>query len=159
MPPALGDGTMSRVLALDLGSRRIGVAVSDDARTVATPITTLARRGDRPKLHREVAELVAEWEAGVVLLGLPVALDGTLGPAAQAVLTERDELAAVVAVPVEVHDERMTTKIADRALRERGDLDGPARRKVVDMVAATVILQDWLDRGRGASAREGTTRT
>ena len=146
-----------RVLALDLGSKRIGVAVSDAGRTVATPIATLERHGDRPRLHREIAELVAEWDAGLLLLGFPIALDGSVGPAAQAVLAERDELAAVVAVPVEVHDERLTTRIADRALRERGDLDGRARRKVVDMVAAAVILQDWLDHaGHPTRHEEGT---
>ncbi len=141
-----GDVT-GRVLALDLGSQRIGVAVSDDARTVATPVATVFRHADRPRLHRELAELVAEWDAGLVLLGLPIALDGSIGPAAQAVLEERDALAGVVGVPVEVHDERLTTRIADRALRERGDLDARARRKVVDQVAASVILQDWLDHG------------
>ena len=136
-----------RVLALDLGSKRIGVAVSDDAGTVATPVATLERHPDTPRLHREIAELVREWEAGMVLLGLPVALDGSLGPAATNVLAERDQLAAVVGVPVEVHDERLTTRIADKALQERGDLDSRARRKLVDQVAAAVILQDWLDRG------------
>lgn len=140
-----------RVLALDLGSKRIGVAVSDDDGTVATPIATLERSRDRPRQHREIADLVAEWEAGMLLLGLPVALDGSMGPAAQAVLAEREELARVVAVPVEVHDERMTTRIADRALRERGDLDARARRQVVDQVAAAVILQDWLDRRRSGN--------
>ena len=146
-----------RVLALDLGSKRIGVAVSDAGRTVATPIATLERHGDRPRLHREIAELVAEWDAGLLLLGFPIALDGSVGPAAQAVLAERDELAAVVGVPVELHDERLTTRIADRALRERGDLDGRARRKVVDMVAAAVILQDWLDHaGHPTRHEEGT---
>lgn len=140
-----------RVLALDLGSKRIGVAVSDDGGTVATPIATLERSRDRPRQHREIADLVAEWEAGMLLLGLPVALDGSLGPAAQAVLAEREELAQVVAVPVEVHDERMTTRIADRALRARGDLDARARRQVVDQVAAAVILQDWLDRQRSGN--------
>ena len=142
------------MLALDLGSKRIGVAVSDDARTVATPVATVARHGDRPRLHRELAELVAEWDAGLLLLGLPIALDGSIGPAAQAVLVERDELAAVVGVPVEVHDERLTTRIADRALRERGDLDARARRKLVDQVAASVILQDWLDHGSGVPGQE-----
>jgi putative Holliday junction resolvase len=134
-----------RVLALDLGSRRIGVAVSDSDGRVATPVGTLERHGDRQRLHREIAELVGEWEADLLLLGLPVDLEGKVGPAAAAVLAERDELAAVVPVPVEVHDERMTTKIADRALRKRGDLDGRARRAVIDQVAASVILQDWLD--------------
>jgi len=134
-----------RVLALDLGKRRIGVAVSDGAGRVATPVTVLERHRDRPRLHREIASLVADYDAELLLLGLPIDLAGKEGPAAVDVRAERDELAAVVGVPVEVHDERLTTRIADRALRERGDLDGRARRKVVDMVAAAVILQDWLD--------------
>lgn len=141
-----------RVLALDLGARRIGVAVSDTAGRVATPILVLDRHRDRPRLHREIADLVAEWEADLVVVGLPIDLQGQVGPAAVGVLAERDELAAVVGVPVEVYDERMTTRIADRALRERGDLDGRARRKVVDMMAAAVILQDWLDRGTSGGA-------
>jgi putative Holliday junction resolvase len=115
---------------------------------VATPVVVLDRQRDRPRQHREIAELVQEWEAELVLVGLPIDLQGEVGPAATAVLAERDELAAVVGVPVLAHDERLTTRIADRALRERGDLDGRARRKVVDMVAAAVILQDWLDRTR-----------
>lgn len=137
-----------RVLALDLGARRIGVAVSDGDGRVATPITTLQRHRDRSRLHREIRDLVREWEAELLLLGLPIDLEGRVGPAARDVLAERDELAAIVEVPVEVHDERLTTRIADRALRERGDLDSRARRKKVDMVAASVILQDFLDRRR-----------
>ncbi|CAN5641609.1 Holliday junction resolvase RuvX [soil metagenome] len=140
------------MLALDLGSKRIGVAVSDSDGRVATPVLVVERHKDRPRLHRELAELVAEWDAELVLLGLPVDLAGELGPAARGVLAERDELVKVLGVPVEVHDERMTTRIADRALRERGDLDGRARRKVVDMMAAAVILQDWLDRGAAGEA-------
>lgn len=137
-----------RVLALDLGAKRIGVAVSDSDGRLATPVATLERHRDRPRLHREIAELVMEWEAELVLLGLPIDLRGEVGPAAEAVLAERDEMAAVLPVPVEVHDERLSTRIAERALRERGDLTGKDRRTVVDMTAAAVILQDWLDRRR-----------
>jgi putative Holliday junction resolvase len=137
-----------RVLALDLGAKRIGVAVSDSDGRVATPVTVIQRHSDRPRLHRELVELVREWEADLVLLGLPIDLAGEVGPAASAVLAEREELAAVMPVPVEVHDERLTTRIADRALQERGDMDSRERRKVVDMVAASVILQDWLDARR-----------
>ena len=144
-----------RVLALDLGSKRIGVAVSDDDQRVATPIATIERTRDTPAVHRQVVDLVREWEAGLLLLGLPIALDGSIGPAATAVLAERDQLAAVVGVPVEVHDERMTTRLADQALRERGDLDGRARRQVIDQMAAAVILQDWLDH-RPDPSSEGT---
>lgn len=138
-----------RVLALDLGAKRIGVAISDSDGRVATPVTTIQRHNDRPRLHREIAQMVKDWDAELLLLGLPIDLAGKVGPAAQAVLAERDQLAAVVSVPVEVHDERLTTRIADKALQERGDMDSRARRKVVDMVAASVILQDWLDRGAG----------
>ena len=148
-----------RVLALDLGSKRIGVAVSDDAQRVATPIGTIARHPDTPRLHREIADLVQEWEAGMLLLGLPIALDGSVGPAAAAVLAERDQLAEVVPVPVVVHDERMTTRIADRSLRERGDLDAAARKQVIDQVAATIILQDWLDHGPHDEAAEEAARS
>lgn len=141
-----------RVLALDLGARRIGVAVSDTDGRVATPVLVLERHRDTPRLHREIADLVAEWDAELLLLGLPIDLQGDVGPAAAGVLAERDALASVVGVPVAVHDERLTTRIADRALRARGDLDGRARRKVVDMVAAAVILQDWLDRRAAGDA-------
>lgn len=142
-----------RVLALDLGARRIGVAVSDSAGRVATPVQVVERPRDTARLHRQIAGLVADWEAELVLVGLPVDLAGHQGPAATGVLAERDELAAALPVPVEVHDERLTTRIAERSLREGGHLDGRARRKVVDMVAAAVILQDWLDRRAAARAR------
>jgi len=139
-----------RVMGIDLGSRRIGVAVSDSDGRVATPLTVVERHRDRQRVHRTIAELAREWEVDQVVVGLPIDLSGQVGPAASAVLEECDLLAAAVGVPVVTHDERMTTRIADRALRERGDLDGRDRRKVVDMVAASVILQDWLDQQRGA---------
>ena len=134
-----------RALALDLGDRRIGVAVSDADERFASPVTVLERTRDRQRLHREIAALVEEWEAGVLVVGLPLSLDGGRGPAAVKVEAEAAELADVVGVPVELHDERLSTVTAERLLKER-DLDGRARRKVVDMVAASVILQDWLDR-------------
>ncbi len=138
-----------RALALDLGSRRIGVAVSDAAGVLATPLTVLARSSDRRRDHARIAELVAEEEVGVVVVGLPLSLDGHEGAAAQAARGEAAELAESLAVPVVVHDERLTTMTANRLLTEAG-LDGKARRKVVDQVAASVLLQAWLD---GASSR------
>ncbi|CAN5815594.1 Holliday junction resolvase RuvX [soil metagenome] len=143
-----------RVLALDLGSRRIGVAVSDSEGRVATPIEVVERPRHTSQLHCQIAGLVADWEVELVLVGLPVDLEGRLGPAATGVLAEREELAAALSVPVEVHDERLTTRIAERALREQGGLDGRARRKVLDMVAAAVILQDWLDRSTADAPSE-----
>ena len=138
---------MSRVLALDLGTRRIGVAVSDAGRVLASPRTTIQRSGDRAGDHRVIAGLVADEEAEVVVVGLPRSLDGTLGPAARAVLEEVDELAAVLPVPVVTHDERFTTVTAHDQLRAAG-MGGRRRAAVVDQQAATVLLQSWLDTTR-----------
>jgi putative pre-16S rRNA nuclease len=134
-----------RVLALDLGSKRIGVAVSDGSGTIATPLVVVTRSGDRALDHRRIAALVAEQEAERVVVGLPLSLDGRRGPAADAAQTEVELLAAALPVPVETFDERLTTVTAERVLVEAG-LRAEARRKVVDKVAAAVILQAWLDR-------------
>jgi putative Holliday junction resolvase len=141
------------VLGLDLGCKRIGVAVSDADEVLASPFGTLARSGDRRRDHRAIAALVAEEEAGCVVVGLPLSLDGTDGPAAEAARAEVDELAAGLAVPVVLHDERLTTVEAHRRLAEQG-LDERARRKVVDQVAAAVMLQAWLDARRAQPGRE-----
>lgn len=133
-----------RVLALDLGSRRIGVAVSDPGGTIASPYEVIERSGDHDRDHRRVAELVEETGVGRVLVGLPLSLDGSVGPAARAVLGEVEELTVALDVAVETYDERLTTVTADRLLMAQG-LKAPARRKVVDKVAAAVFLQAWLD--------------
>jgi putative Holliday junction resolvase len=135
------------VLALDLGSKRIGVAVSDAGGVLATPRTTVERSGDRARDHSRIADLVAEEEAGTVVVGLPLSLDGHTGPAAAAVLAEVAELAAVLAVPVVTHDERLTTVTAHEQLRAAG-MGGRRRRSVVDQQAAAVLLQSWLDAKR-----------
>ena len=139
-----------RVLALDLGTKRIGVAVSDRSGTIATPLTVVARSGRVATDHARIAALVAEEEAERVVVGLPLSLDGRLGPAAKAAQGEIDLLAAVLPVPVESFDERLTTVTADRALMEAG-MRAEGRRRLVDKVAAAVMLQAWLDRRAGAS--------
>ena len=141
--------TARRVLGLDLGSKRIGVAVSDRSGTIAGPLTVLQRTGDPARDRLAVKRLVDEEEAEAVVVGLPLALDGSVGRAAQAALAEAEALASVVGVPVATHDERFTTVSAERPMRAAG-MKAPARRKVVDMVAAAVMLQAWLD---GRSAR------
>ena len=143
-----------RVLALDLGSKRVGVAVSDVGGTLASPRTVLQRSGDLGQDHRRIAALVAEEEAELVLVGLPLSLDGGDGPAATSARSEAASLAELLSVPVILHDERLTTVTAHRLLAERG-LDSRARRKVVDQAAAAVMLQAWLDGGGIASATEG----
>jgi putative Holliday junction resolvase len=133
-----------RVLALDLGRRRIGVAVCDDGRTVATPYRTVRRSGHRPDEHAELAGLVDEIGAVLVVVGLPLSLDGSRGPAAKTVLSEVKALRRVLGVPVETHDERLSTVAAEASL-DRGGVRGARRRDVVDQLAAQVILQSWLD--------------
>ncbi len=135
-----------RALGIDLGSVRIGVAVSDGRGTLATPIEVLRRSGDRGRDHRRIAELVAEWEAEIVVVGLPLSLDGSVGPAARAALDEIADLGDTLDVPVVPYDERLTTVTAERHLREQ-DMTTPERRRVVDKVAAAVMLQAWLDSG------------
>ena len=135
-----------RVIGLDLGSRRIGVAVSDDGGTVATPHAVL-ERADADADRRAIAALIEEVGAGRVVVGLPLSLDGTMGPAAQAATEEAAALAAMLDVPVETYDERLTTVTADRSLMAL-KMKADARRRVVDKVAAAVMLQSWLDSQR-----------
>lgn len=134
-----------RALGVDLGSKRIGVALSDSAGTLALPLEVVERTGDRERDHRRLVALVAEAEAEVVVVGVPYSLDGSEGPAARRALREVRVLRGVLGVPVETQDERLSTVSAHRVLSE-AQLDERARRKVVDKVAAAVILQAWLDR-------------
>lgn len=138
-----------RALGVDLGSKRIGIAVSDRSGIIASPLTVVARSGNRKLDHQRIAALVAEEEAVVVVVGLPLNMNGSAGPAATAAIFEARALATVVGVPVETFDERRTTVSADATLIEM-KLKAPARRKVIDKVAAAVMLQGWLDR-RSAS--------
>ena len=131
-----------RAIGIDLGSKRIGVALSSG--TLATPYEVVARSGDRRRDHRRIAELADEAEAELVVVGVPLSLDGTVGPAARRALDEVEQLAEVVGRPVETWDERLSTVTAERSLIAQ-DLRAPARRRVVDKVAAAVILQSWLD--------------
>ena len=133
-----------RAVGVDLGDARIGIALSDSGGTVATPWTKVERCGDERRDHRRIADLVAEVEAECVVVGLPLSLDGSIGPAAEKALAEVERLAAVLSVPVETYDERLTTVTAERVLREQG-VTGRRRRQVIDQVAASVLLQAWLD--------------
>lgn len=135
-----------RALGIDLGAKRIGVAVCDGAGTVATPLCTVGRCGDRRREHAEIAELVAEWQAEALVVGLPISLDGTHGPAAAAAAAEIRRLRSAVDVAVVAYDERLTTVSAERSLMHQS-LKGSAKRKVIDSLAAAVMLQSWLDAG------------
>jgi putative Holliday junction resolvase len=138
---------MTRALGIDLGSKRIGLAVSDAGGVLASPLATLERTRDVPALHRRLLALVAEEEVEVVVVGLPLSLDGSEGAAARAAREEAAALADVLPVPVVTHDERLTTVTAHQQLQAAG-VDGRRRRQVVDQQAAVVLLQAWLDAHR-----------
>jgi putative Holliday junction resolvase len=133
-----------RVMALDLGSKRIGVAVSDLTGTIASPHSVIDRSSSPRHDHDTIRRLVLEEEAEALVIGLPLSLDGSTGPAAKAVIDEAKRIGTVVGVPIHLQDERLTTVAADRLLRE-ADLSATQRRRFVDKVAAAVILQTWLD--------------
>ncbi len=146
-----------RALGIDLGSRRIGVALSTSDGRLATPYEVITRTRDRTADHRAIARLAADEGAELLVVGLPLSLDGTDGPAATSARAEAAELAAATGLPVELWDERLTTVTAERQLLDL-DLDGRARRRVVDKVAAAVMLQAWLDHRRLATASEDPDR-
>jgi putative Holliday junction resolvase len=142
-----------RVLAVDVGTRRIGVAVSDPTGTVASPLATVPRRTPAEDAEA-LAALAAEHAATTLVVGLPVTLAGREGPAAKAVRAWLDVLAPLLpGLDLQLADERLSTVAAERAL-VGGGVRRRARREVVDQVAASVFLQTWLD----ARREEGTAR-
>jgi len=145
-----------RVLGLDLGAKRIGVAVSDRSGTIASPLCVIPRSKSRAEDHRQIARLVIEEEAQAIVIGLPLTLKGEWGRAAELAKTEADELTTVVDVPIMLHDERFTTVTAQSALME-ARMRADARRRLVDKVAAAVMLQSWLESQRHLRDREGNS--
>lgn len=124
---------------------------------MATPYSVIQRSGDVSDDRARVAEIVAEVGAGLVVVGLPLSLDGSKGPAARAALEEAAALRQVLDVPVECHDERLTSVTANRSLTEAG-VTGSRRRRArkagaVDQAAAAVLLQSWLDTRRAGDPR------
>ena len=133
---------MSRIMAVDLGSVRTGVAVSDELGMLAQPWKTLPG-GD--KALDAVVSAVGELKPSRVLVGLPRNMDGTYGPAAEHSRAFADQLRARIECAVGLWDERLTTVAAQRALQESGR-KARDQRGVVDQVAAQILLQSWLDR-------------
>lgn len=140
-----------RALGVDPGSKRIGLAVSDLSGTIASPLLVLHRSKSRRHDLGEIARVARAEEADVIVMGLPLGMDGSEGRAAKAAIADARLLATLVDVPVEMQDERLTTVAADRSMVEAG-LNAVERRRIVDKVAAAVMLQSWLDRRRGVQA-------
>jgi putative Holliday junction resolvase len=142
-------------IGVDVGSVRVGVAASDPAGVLATPVTTLRRDVRRGSDLQALAGLVAEREAVEVLVGLPRTMSGRAGAAVDAARSYAVAVARRVApVPVRLVDERLSTVSASRALRESG-VRGQAARAVVDAAAAVVLLQTGLDEERSTGRPPG----
>jgi putative Holliday junction resolvase len=141
------------VLGVDLGSRRIGLALSDPSRTIASPLVVLTRSKDPVADRRAIVHEARQAEVALMVVGLPLSLDGSDGPAARAARLEVRELALVAGddLPVVLHDERLTTISAERSLAE-ANVPRDERRRVVDKVAAAVMLQAFLDAQSGGGS-------
>jgi putative Holliday junction resolvase len=135
-----------RVLGLDVGGRRIGVALSDASGYLASPLTTIEARPQERAIARIVA-LAREHEALEVVAGLPLTLRGEIGPQAELIHAFVRELEAALGHPVQLFDERLTTAAAEQMLRELG-VKPEKRKQQIDQVAASIILQDYLDHTR-----------
>jgi putative Holliday junction resolvase len=134
----------ARLLGLDVGTKTVGVALSDVTRTIASGVTTLARTKFAADARR-LLEIAQEHAAGGFVIGLPISLDGSEGPRAQATRAFARNLAKLTPLLILLWDERLTTAAAERSLLE-ADVSRRRRAQVIDKVAATLILQSALDR-------------
>ena len=134
-----------RYLGLDVGRATIGLALADEVLRTARALRTLRRTGEARDMA-EIRKVVEEFEVTRAVVGLPLHMDGSEGASARLARGFAERLGAALGLPVELHDERLSTFEAEDRLRRQG-LSGRERRKVVDAEAAAVILQDWLDRG------------
>ena len=137
---------LGRVMALDVGGRRIGVALSDTTSVLASPLTTL-RAEPRERVLNEIAALVQRHEVVEVVVGLPLSLSGAIGPQAHLVQLFAERLKDVLTTPIHLFDERLTTVAAERMMLDLG-MKPEQRKARIDEVAASIILQDFLDSKR-----------
>jgi putative Holliday junction resolvase len=141
---------MSRIVGIDPGQARIGVAISDDEGSIAFPRETVPARGGTAQAARRVRDALTDDEVSLAVVGLPLRLDGSEGEAARRARAFGEALAEALAVEVVYWDERLTTVTAERSLREMGRR-GAKQREVVDQSAATILLQGYLDAKKGGT--------
>ncbi len=134
-----------RYLGLDLGSRTLGIAISDPTGLIASSYKTIRHNEEYDKLIGIVKDIVLEMKIDAIVLGFPKNMNNTIGPKGEVSLKFKKELELVLDIPVFLQDERLSTKSATDMLI-MGDVSRKKRKKVVDSVAATIILQSFLDR-------------
>lgn len=150
MNPA--NAPKGRLLALDLGEKRVGVAVSDELQITVRPLAAL-RRTNWKQLLRNVSDALNRLDAQALVIGLPLNLDDSEGEAAREARRIARNFQLSLSVPVYLHDEKLTTRAADEFLRDAG-LDDSTRRERLDSTAAAIILSDFIAGLESAGARE-----
>ena len=135
-----------RILSLDHGTKRIGVAVSDETKTIAQPLEYIPAEPFGDFLER-LRKLLLEKEIDLILIGMPRNMDGSYGPAAQKVETFVGVLKTAITVPIKLWDERLTSKMANRVMIQ-GNVRRDKRKEKVDAMAAAILLQSYLDMGQ-----------
>ena len=135
---------MARILSLDVGEKRIGIALSDPSGTIAQGLRLYATTGSRPRDIAAIGEVVREFEVSRVVVGLPKNLDGSLGPKAQEMVRFAESLERATGVPVDLWDERFSTDEAHRIF-DMASVKRKKRRGSIDVMAAQIILQGYLD--------------
>lgn len=135
-----------RIMGIDYGTRRIGVAISDPSCTMAHPLDTVQVKGDGSHME-QIEKIVRDYEVGKIVVGLPVNMDGSMGESARKVMGWAEALERSVDVPVELWDERLTTSEAHEFLI-RLEVKGKKRRHIIDKIAASIMLQDYLEAKR-----------
>lgn len=134
---------MKRIMALDVGDATIGVAVSDLMKITAQGVKTIKRQGINKDLE-EIEKIIKEKDVEKIIIGFPKNMNGTVGPQGEKVIKFCEKLKKKVNISIELWDERLTTVAAQRSLLE-ADVSRQKRKKVIDMIAATFILQSYLD--------------
>jgi putative Holliday junction resolvase len=135
---------MGRVMAVDWGERRIGIALSDESRVIASPYDAIKRGNSLDRDLDRIADIASEKEVDLIIFGLPMRLDGSMGPAARGAMEVVEKLRGRTPVEVQAWDERLSTAAAERALIS-GDVSRSKRRQKIDQVAAALFLQTYLD--------------
>jgi len=135
---------MERIMGLDIGDKTIGVAISDSMLITAQGLKTIKRKNSKVDIE-EISNLVRQYNVSKIIVGLPKNMNNTIGPQGEKVLRFVDKLKNKVNVEISFQDERLTTVAAERILIE-GNMRREKRKNVIDMVAATYILQTYLDR-------------
>ena len=136
-----------RYLGLDLGSKTLGVSISDKTGMIASSLKIIRHDEEYDRLIADVKNLVDEMEVDAIVLGYPKNMNGTIGPKGELSLSFKEKLEKIISIPVYLQDERLTTKSATDMLIE-GNVSRKKRKEVIDAVAATIILQSFLDKER-----------